>query len=591
MAEATQAGLKAPVQPPNRKVSNEDLALRRQVDGRIIGLRINRYGWWVHWRELADYILPRRYKWLVTPNQMSRGSPINQFILDSTGTLAARDCASGIMTGCTDPTKMWFRLKIRNIDSTKTTEESLWLYQVEQLLARIFQESNFYTSMATLYFDLVVFGTGVMIIYEDYENVICCYNPCAGEYYLDSSNKLINDTLYREFTFTVSQTVQEFGLENTSPAIQALFRTGGANLTRELVIAHAIEPNDDNRKFGIPDHFKWREVFWEWSGTASPQGGASYSPGFLRKRGYMECPFIAPRWDIVSNDPYGRGPAMDGLGDIKQLQQEVKRKAQAIDKLVNPPLIVDIQLKNQPSSLLPGGMNYVSGMTTAGRPGMAPVYLVNPPVKEIMEDLNEVRERINKIFFIPLFQTISRFETRSNVTATEIDARRAEAMVMLGPVLERINFEGLRLIIERVFAMATRARIVPPPPASIQGQPIEIQFVSMLETAQSAAAAAGIERVFALIGQTAGVEPQTVDTVDFDYGIEKISRLLNNDPRLIRSDRALQAIRQQRQQAQQQQQVANSADTAQKLAQGAQTLSQTPIGGTRNALQAMMGQA
>jgi len=281
---------------------------------------------------------------------------------------------------------------------------------------------------------------------------------------------------------------------------------------------------------------------------------------------------------------------MDGLGDVKQLQQETKRKAQAIDKAVNPPMVGDVQMKNQPASLLPGGITYVTGFQQAGKPAFAPAYTVNPDIKGMLEDLNEVRARIEKIFFIPLFKTISQFETRSNVTATEIDARRAEAMVMLGPVLGRINFEGLRLIIERVLAMAMRANILPPAPQSIQGQHIEIKFRSMLEVAQNAAAAAGIERIFALVGQTAGVEPQVIDNVDFDYGVEKISSLLNNDPKLIRSVRELAMIRQQRQQQAQAQAFAQSADTAQKLAQGAQTMAETPVGGTKNALGLMLGQ-
>ena len=31
-----------------------DIAFRKASEGRLIGLRVNRYGWWVHWRELAD---------------------------------------------------------------------------------------------------------------------------------------------------------------------------------------------------------------------------------------------------------------------------------------------------------------------------------------------------------------------------------------------------------------------------------------------------------------------------------------------------------------------------------------------------------
>src|SRR5262245_368161 len=142
--------------------------LRKQFDGRLAGLRVNRYSYWVHWRELADYVLPRRYKWLITPNQAQRGSPINQHIIDSTGTIAARNCAAGMLTGTTNPTKQWFRLKVRGIDSTQTGPISLWLKQCETLLYAIFQSSNFYQAMATFYFDLVVFGTAYILIYQDF---------------------------------------------------------------------------------------------------------------------------------------------------------------------------------------------------------------------------------------------------------------------------------------------------------------------------------------------------------------------------------------------------------------------------------------
>ena len=51
--------------------------------------------------------------------------------------------------------------------------------------------------------------------------------------------------------------------------------------------------------------------------------------------GFMEQPFSCPRWDTVSNDAYGRSPAMDALPDNKQLQVEQKRKAMAIDKMAS----------------------------------------------------------------------------------------------------------------------------------------------------------------------------------------------------------------------------------------------------------------
>src|SRR6516225_2651446 len=525
------------------------LELRRHVEGRLIGLRVNRYSWWVHARELADYFLPRRYKFLITPNMMSRGSPINQHMLDSTGTLAARNLSSGMMSGVSSPTRQWFKLKIGHIDSTQTSPISLWLAECERLMMLVMQESNFYQAMAVVYFDLVIFGTACILIYEDPTDVIRCFTPCFGEFYVDNDGMFRPLIFYREFTLTIDQLVDCFGFDNVSPAMQRQYETGqkaGAQLTRELVVAHAIEPNNDAYKYEFPDHFKYRECYWEWGGSASPQGGSSFAPGFLSLRGFNEAPHIIVRWDLVSNDAYGRSPAMDALGDVKQLQQEVRRKAQAIDKHVNPPMVADIQLKNQPASMLPGGVTYVTGMTT-GKVGFAPAYTVNPDIQGMLENLNECRERIKETFFNNLFQTISQFETRSNVSATEIDARRAESLVSLGQVLERIEYELLSPIVERVFAVMSRARILPQAPPEIQGLPINVEFISMLATAQAAAATGGIERLLQVAGSLVGIDPAVMDNIDIDFTLDKYSELLNNDPRLIRTPAQLAQIRAQRQ--------------------------------------------
>lgn len=554
------------------QVSDADYTYRRYLEGRLIGLRVNRYSWWTHWRELADYFLPRRYKWIVTPNQMARGAPINQHILDSTGCLSARNLASGLVSGKSSPTQNWFRIKIGHIDSTETSPISLWLAEVERLLYLIFAESNFYNAIAVFYHDLVIFGTASLLIYEDFDNVINCINPCLGEYYVDIDGKYRPVVFYREFTMTVYAVVKEFGIENVSAPVRKLYESNdGANLARELIVAHAIEPNDSRaREFGISPRFKFREAYWEWGGSTSPQGGAASPPGFLRKTGYHEQPNITARWDIVSNDAYGRSPGMDALPDQKQIQLETRRKAQAIDKMVNPPMVADIQLKNQPASLLPGGITYVSGYTSSGKPGFASAYDSKFPVQEITEDLNEAKERIGKTFFNDVLKVASQFETRSNVTAVEWDMRKSEALVMLGPALERIDFEALKPTLERVFAIANRAGVFPPPPPEIQGQLMNIEFISMLQQAQQAAAAGGIERLFQLAGGLVGVDPASMDNIDVDYGLDKYSSLMNNDPKLIRSPTALAQIRQKREQDQQ---AAQQAALAEQLSKGAANLS------------------
>jgi hypothetical protein len=551
--------------------------LRQHLDARLLGMRVDRYSWWIHWRELADYILPRRYKWLITPNQATRGSPINNRIVDSTGSIALRTLGAGMMSGMTSPARIWFTLGLHDEDLAEFPAVKGWLEEAAKRMRMVLAESNFYNAMAVLYVDLGCFGTAPLIIYEDFEDVIRCYNSCAGEYYLANGPRLDVDTFYREFVQSTIQVAKKFGVENCSPTIQNAVGAGGtrgAALTREVVIAHAIEPNDQ-LVAGAPGvkGMPYREVYWEWG-----QGEHMV----LRIRGFHECPFIAPRWDINANDAYGRSPGMDALGDIKQLQVETKRKAQAIDKMVNPPMIADVSLKNEPASLLPGGVTYVQQIT--GGVGFKPVYEVKPEIGEMMEDIKEVQTRVKTTFFNDLFLMISQLDTVR--TATEIDARREEKLIQLGPVLERFENEALDPAIDRVFAVMLRAKLFPPIPKELQGQNIKVEYVSMLAQAQKTVMSAGVERFAQFVGNLAGAKPEVLDKVDFDEMVDEYADFMGVSTKIVVPYAKVLQMRMQRAQAQAQQ-----AAMQQTMAgvQGAQVLSKTDVGGGKNALQAMVG--
>src|SRR6516162_4300578 len=550
---------------------------RIYADSKLAGMRIRRYSWWLHWRELADFILPRRYRWLVISNQMNRGSPINQNIIDSTGTLAARVLASGMMAGITSPTRPWFKFKVQNLEDNLVV--GAWLAECQRRMETVFQESNFYTAMAVMYFDLVVFGTACIIIYEDFENVIHCFNPCLGEFFYELDERFQVNTLAREFTLTHRQIADQFGLDNVTDDVKSSVSDKNPGMagqqTHEKLVMHMIEPNNG---FGelVPKRFRFREAYWEWG---SPRAK------LLRVRGFSEWPCVCPRWDVVSNDAYGRSPGMDALGDIKQLQQETRRKAQAIDKMVNPPMIADVQLKNQPASTIPGGWTYVAGLDNQ-RVGAKPLYTVMPPIGEMKQDIAEVQARIKITFHNDLFTGITDLQTVR--TATEIDARREEKMVLLGPVLERIIGEGLSKAIDRVWGIMERGRLLPPAPQELGTQPahIQVDYISMLALAQRGLATAGIEKLWGFAGNLAAARPGVLDNLDEDETIDEYADALGVSPKLLRDRRIVAQMRQQQQQQAQAQQAMQAGTAA---VQGAQTLSQTDVGGGQNALQLMLG--
>lgn len=557
-------------------------ALARQ---RIEGMRIRRWSWWSHWAALAEVYLPRRYKWFITPNQTNRGSAINQAIIDETGVLAARGLASGMLSGLTSPTRPWFRLGVPNEQLMSLSSVRLWLAECEKRLMKCFARSNFYQAMGVHYHDLAVFGSAAMIEYEDSEDIVRFYNPCLGEFFFGSSDRLMIDSLAREFTLNVTQCVQQFAdngaaLQKLPGNVTQLWRNSGASRTFEVVVAHLIEPNTDLWQAGaeaklpyiVPKKFAYREVYWI-------KGQEAFGP--IKVAGYEEKPFIGTRWDTVSNDPYGRSPGMDGLPAVRQLQVEQRRKGEAIDKMVRPPMNASVSMKNEPASIMPGAVNYVVDTEKAG---FKPAYQVDPRLQEMMLDIQEVQKRINSIFFMDLFMMISQLNTVRS--ATEIDARREEKLILLGPVIERLENEGLDLIIDRTFSIMMRRGLLPPPPAELQGmgQTLQIQYVSMLAEAQRAASTAAIERLLGLAGNISAADPSVLDNIDVDEAINEYADFLGVSPKVLRSSKAVAAIRQQRQQ---QQATMEQAQMAMAAAQGGKVLSQVKTGAGQNALESM----
>lgn len=546
------------------KVSHTE---KTRLTNMLSQLRTERYPFWSLWRELADYFLPKRYVWLQSDRERRIRNAKNPFILDGTGTKAARVLASGMMNGITSPSRPWFKLRVPGYDD-EGGPVTQWADEVTRRMMRVMGESNFYNSMAVLYLDLSVFGSAANLIYEDDETVIRCFNPALGEYYFGQDHKLKVNTFAREFCQTVCQIVDWFGKENVSDTVKSRYENPtAANYLTPVDIVHLVEPN----KGQVAPKFKFVETYWE-RGMPGDE--------VLSQRGLNELPGIFPRWELTANDSYGTSPGMDALPDVIQLQLETKRKAQGLDKMINPPVVADIQLQHRPTALMPNGITYVAGANSIG---VKPLYEVQAPLQEMTQDIRDVQIRIRETFFNELFQMISQLETVRS--ATEIDARREEKLILLGSVLERFENEALDPAIARIYSIMLRRNMLPPAPPEIEDQPVEVQYVSILATAQQALAAAPTERWIGLIGQVAGVVPQVLNIPDWDelirnYGLDIGVAAKNMKPK--------EDSEQDTQDQQEAEGAAQAAQTTLPAVQAAKLLSETQVGGGASALQQLL---
>lgn len=567
----------------DRMAKGDIESLRCALDLRLESLRTERSSWIKQWHELSDYLQPRRGTYLVSPNQGQRGTPRANKILNPTPTNAARILASGMLAGMTSAARPWFRLSTSQCLRSSTSLTRIWLDQVVKVLQRVFSESNFYGAMAELYDELSVFQTAVMLILEDYEDVINCQTLTAGEYFLAVDHRNVVNTIYREFVMTVAQMADRFGEEVLSDSARSL--NDAKQKDKEIVVCHVIEPNDRRRPAGFGWRaMPWRSVFWE---KGSPRECV------LEIKGYQEFPAIAVRWSKKGNDPYGTGPSTEALPDIKSLQLKEKRKAQVIDQLSAPAKVADAQLQNAGVSQLPGSITYVSNVAAVG---VKTIYEPPPTaVTVVAEDIAQTENRINKIFYADLWMMMAELEGVQPRNDMEVTERRGEKLLQLGPVLE--NMEGeLDRAIKRTFAILLRHSKpfwlmgqdgpLPVPPPELRDPNFDIQYISMLSQAQKAMATTGIEGLLAFIGSVVAVFPQAADNIDIDEAVQEYGDVLNTPPKILRDPKAVAAIRADRAKQQQQQQ-----QMEQTLAgvQGAQVLSKTDVGQGQNALQKMLG--
>lgn len=547
---------------------------------RLSSLEKEQSSFTLHWKELSDYISPRKGRFFTSDR--NKGEKRNKNIINSHATLALRTLTSGMMSGITSPARPWFRLGTSDTDLMEVESVKEWLSNAEKLLMKIFSESNLYPSLQTVYKETGLFGTGAMTVVEDFEDVIRVHPHTIGSYYIAQNDRGEVDTFYRKFQMTVGQIVLQYGLQqngkvdwsNISTTVRTMFERGAVDSWIDVV--NAVEFND-SRKPEIQDakNKKFRSVHYE---------VGSETDKLLSESGFDEFPVMVSRWDLTGNDIYGSDcPGMMALGDVKDLQLKEKRKAQAIDKMVNPPLKGPAQLKNIPVSSLPGGLTLYD--QPQGK-GLESIYDISPGLGVLLGDIQKIEGRIDRVFFVDLFTMLANLDGIQPRNVLELSQRKEEKLLQLGPVLERTQNDVLDNLIDRTLGIVFRNDMLPPPPEELQGQALNVDYISTLAQAQQAVGTATLERIAGFVGNLAGAYPEVLDKMDPDQVIDEYSNLIGVAPNIIRSDDKVDILREER--AQQQQRIQQMA-VAQQGAETAKLLSETETGGGQNALTRMTG--
>ena len=523
--------------------------LTKTIMARFDRLKTGRQNWETHWQEVADYMQPRKAD--VTKTR-SKGDKRTEQIFDSSPIQAVELLAASLHGMLTNPSTPWFSLRFKD-ELEQEDEAKEWLESATETMYAAFNRSNFQQEIFELYHDLITFGTASMFIEEDDEDILKFSTRHINEIYIAENSKGRIDTVYRKFKISARAAIQQFG----SAVSTKVDTVNAKDPYDEIEIIHAVYPRQDfNPNKKDKSNMPFESVYIEYA-----------SGDELSVSGFREFPFVVPRYLKASHEIYGRSPAMTALPDVKMLNEMSKTTIKSAQKQVDPPLLVPDDGFILPVRTVPGGLNFYRSGT---RDRIEALNIgANTPLGLNMEE--QRRNSIRNAFYVNQLM----LQQGPQMTATEVIQRNEEKMRLLGPVLGRLQSELLKPLIDRTFNIILRKNLFAPIPEFLQGQDIEIEYVSPLAKAQKSTELQSIMRAIEIMGSLSNVAP-VFEHINMDKLVRHLADIVGVPQKILKPQNELNVERQQAQQQQEQmqqmQQVQQLAEAGGKVAPLAKVL-------------------
>ena len=489
-------------------------------------------------KEISQFILPNRGTYVSTGQKPDKSQNWYSKIIDPVATQSNNLMGSGVQGGLSSKTKPWFKLEptnkyVKNIENVQG-----WLAFVEDRMRFFLGQSNFYSNIHQLYVDEGGFGTSVIFCEPDDKNLLHFTISPPGEYCISANEKGIVDTLFRRYWMRARNIVKKWPNTASNNVKNVMQNSPG----KFFEVVHAVYPNK-KRNPNYADRFNMplKSCYFEYGQTEN----------VLSEGGFIQKPFAAGRWSVNGNNSYGDGPGHMALGLVKMLQQMHKSSVKAIHQEVEPAMRVPASLGDV-LNMLPGGETRVS--SNDPKDAIGRLFDLNFDYTGVEAKIAAIRPIIENLFYKDLFLLIT---DRPEMTATEVVERSQEKLILIGPTIERNEFDVLDVILEWVFHTMMQFGAIPPPPPELMGQRLKFDYISMLAQAQKMVGLQSMRMYKNEAMEIATVEPGTLLKTNWDAYLQELANRLALSPEITRPDDEVMMLRQiEQQQNQMMQEIA-----------------------------------
>ncbi len=569
-------------------VTTSDMALSLKLDkkkyqNKVKQMEDNRQNYLKRWKSIRDFQLPYIGNFDDTADSTDYARRRDTNIYHSVAWQANQAFAAGVMSGLTPPSRQWFRLNWTSEDMKNYPEAAELLDKRMTILQDVLLKSNFYNAIHSAYLELA-FGQAPLAVFQDSDTGVHFVPFTIGTYMMENGPDGIVDTFCTKFEMTAQQLVDKYGCDKVPASIRMQLESGGG-LKTKYKVWWLVEPNrfhDRNREIMDKYHMKYLSLYWLEVGDTNE---------FLDIGGFEEWPIPVARYLVTGNETYGKGPGWFAEGDSKGLQKLEKDDIVAVELGIKPPMMGSATTAKQGINLVPGSY------TIVGRDEpVKPLFQTQINLQHLQQKILDLQDRVKRSYSADLFMMLERLEDK-NMTAQEVLQRKQEQLQQLGPVVQRLQFEFLRLLIERVYRILDRAGVLPqaedPELAQLMSQEeVNIEYISPLAQAQKMAGLTNIEQAIAFTGQLAQFDQSVLDKVNWTKAIDSYFDMVGAPASLKRSEKEFEEIQQQKAQAaakqQQQAEMAQAVQLAAPAAQAAKNITDAANDGNP-ALQQWLG--
>lgn len=374
-----------------------------QMYARALALR---EPWIRRWNDARRYTMPS------TDSDMAT-------LFDATASDAADNLAACMYSLLTPPESLWITLVPEGPDSPDAE------IATAALRANL-NESNFYTTVHQCYMDLVTLGTACLFMSENPIGSASAFSFTAIPM---QDIAILPNAIFHTATMTAADVMQKYP-DWTPP--------------REIM---------DKMKQNPSYQLRLVQSLADTEFTAWIDAGGDIENNVVARGIFETNPYLIFRWAVASGDLYGMGPVIRALPDIKTANKVVELV------LKNATIAVSgIWQADDDGVINLGNINLTPGAIipkAVGSSGLTPLTSgANFDVSQIV--LKDLRERIRHTLLADRIGLLSDKE----MTATEILARNADMLRILGATYGRLLHEFIRPLCDRGLQILSRRGVI-----------------------------------------------------------------------------------------------------------------------------------